>query len=167
MAERTILKNLSIIAVIFSLLFSSNTLGHRYFFSLTEIRTNEKTQHLEVIHELSLHDLEYAIALAEQIDFSPDTANYNEKLQAYIEENFSIEQNGLQVSLHWIGLDLTQEKAVFYQESKESLFLKGLVVKNHLLVDTYPTQVNIVNYQYAQETGSLTFTKKQRINSIK
>jgi len=40
------------------------------------------------------------------------------------------------------------------------------LVKNSILVDTYPKQVNTVNFQDTAIDGSLTFTKSQQITKI-
>ncbi|WP_425462566.1 DUF6702 family protein [Litorilituus lipolyticus] len=41
----------------------------------------------------------------------------------------------------------------------EQNFLKQLVVKNTILVDTYAKHVNTVNFQDSKEKGSLTFSR--------
>lgn len=150
-----------------ALLISVEASSHRYFFALTEVNLNPQSQHLEIIHEITAHDIEYAIALAEQIDFSPEHPDYEIKLKKYVETHFSLLQKKSSIPLIWIGVEISKDRVTFYQESKKSYFLEGLVVKNSLLVDTYPAQINMVNYQQGQIKGSLTFTDNKRTHIIK
>lgn len=149
------------------LLISMEASCHKYFFALTEMNVNPTSQHLEIIHELSTHDVEYAIALAEQIDFSPEHPQYEAKIRQYIEGHFSLSWQNNPIPLIYVGIEISKDHVNLYQESKKSYFLNGLVVKNSLLVDTYPTQINMVNYQQEQIKGSLTFTSNKSTHIIK
>ena len=153
--------------IAFALIISLDAAAHRYFFALTEISLNEKSQHIEVIHEVSLHDLESAISQVDKIDFSAEDPLYEKRLQQYIENEFSLLQKNIAIPLVWVGVEFSKYHATFYQESIKSYFLNGLVVKNSLLVDTYPTQINTVNYQQGLIKGSLTFTEHERTHIIK
>ena len=55
---------------------AANALAHRYFFSITDLRLNENTQAIEVIHQITAHDIDNAIAENQQIHFSVAHPNY-------------------------------------------------------------------------------------------
>ncbi len=70
------------------------------------------------------------------------------------------------IELVGVGLELNKGKVVIFQEAPLKNKLVGLVVKNDLLVDTYTTQVNTVNYQDSAIKGSLTFTESNTVAII-
>ena len=148
--------------------------AHRYFFGLTDLSVNPRTNNIEVIHQLTAHDLDNAIAEQRQIHFSPEHPEYEQLIQTYVEAHFKIVdvQSGKhqEIKLNWIGLEIAKGHVYIYQEANFENFLTGLVVKNDLLVDTYPKQVNTVNYKDNLISGSLTFStsvKTAKITKIK
>jgi len=140
--------------------------AHRFFFAITDINVNHKTDNIEIIHQFTLHDVENAIALQRQIKFSPEHPQYEQLIQQYFEKHFKIQNNNTNIKLTWVGLELVRDKIFIYQEAKYPNFLVGLVVKNDLLTDTYAKQVNTVNFQDNDAQGSLTFDKSQHIAKI-
>jgi len=145
---------------------AASAVAHKYYFGITELSINPKTQHIEVIHQFTAHDIENTIAEIQQVNFSPEHPKYDEYIQAYFERHFILEQNQQEIALEWIGLEIKLGKMFIYQESRSKNKLASLVVKNSLLVDTYAKQVNSVNYQENALAGSLTFTDSHRIDKI-
>jgi len=148
--------------------------AHRYFFGLTDLSVNPRTHNIEVIHQLTAHDIDNAIAEQQQIHFSPEHPQYEQLVQDYVEAHFTLidmrNNNKHEIKLNWIGLERAKGQVYIYQEANFENFLSGLVVKNDLLVDTYPKQVNTVNYDDGTITGSLTFSaaiKTAKIDKIK
>jgi len=77
------------------------------------------------------------------------------------------------LKLIWLGFEVKSGKIIAYQEhapkSKQESFLAELVVKNTILVDTYPRQVNTVNFQGKDKQGKalygcLTFDKGLKLS---
>jgi len=147
-----------------------SSVAHRYFFGLTELSVNPRTNNIEVIHQLTAHDVDNAIAEQHQIHFSPEHPEYEQLIQKYIEAHFKIidvhNEKDNEIKLNWIGLEVAKGHVYIYQEAKIENFLAGLVVKNDLLVDTYPKQVNTVNYKDNIISGSLTFSTSVKIATI-
>lgn len=137
--------------------------AHTYFFGFTEINLNQQSKHLEVIHQFTAHDIENVIAEIKQIHFSPEHPQYDEFIQQYIEQNFVLKEKNKEISLHWIGSEVKRGQLFAYQESVNENFFTKLLVKNTILTNTYPKQVNTVNYQNLGSTGkiegSLTFNQ--------
>lgn len=146
--------------------WSSFSSAHKYFFGLTELSVNPRTQSIEVIHQFTAHDIEYAIAESTQEHFSPGHEKYEIYIQSYVEEKFKLSRSGQEITLNWIGLELVKGNIYIYQEVPSQHFLQGIVVKNALLVDTNSKQVNTLNYQDAKVEGSLTFTHAEVIAKI-
>jgi|GEM_PF-367792 len=153
----------------------TSAIGHTYFFGVSDLIVNDKTQHFEIIHQFTAHDIENAIAEIKQIHFSPEHEKYDLYVQEYIEQGFSLKQNGIVIKLTWLGFEVKSGKIIAFQESspndKQESFLAELVVKNTILVDTYPRQVNTVNFQGKDKQGkalygSLTFDNRIKVVEI-
>lgn len=140
--------------------------AHTFFFGLTELSVNTKTNKIEIIHQFTAHDVENLIAEQKQINFSPEHSKYEKYIQEYFESHFLLSKDNSTIKLLWVGIESSKGKLFIYQESENKTFLLELVVKNDLLVDTYPNQVNTVNYQDAVIKGSLTFSQSQKLLKI-
>lgn len=153
----------------FSLLLigvTASAVAHKYYFGITELSINPKTQHIEIIHQFTAHDIENTIAETKQINFSPEHPKYDEYIKNYFEENFILEQNQKTISLTFIGLEVKVGKMFVYQESKSTHKLSNLVVRNALLINSFEKQVNSVNYDDGILVGSLTFMQSHQIDKI-
>jgi len=149
---------------------AGTTAAHTYFFSVTELNLNKTSKHIEVVHQLTAHDIENAIAEIQQVRFSPEHPQYDKFIQEYIEKHFILERNNKVIKMNWIGFEVKRGRIFAYQESASKNFLTNLVVKNAILVDTYDKQVNTVNYQSLSPTdkvqGSLTFDQSRKVAII-
>ena len=145
---------------------TASAVSHTYFFAITELSINSKNQQLEIIHQFTAHDIDNAIAEIEQINFSVAHPEYESYIQKYLDNHFKLSYKNQILDLNFIGLEVDKGKIYIYQEANKKINLASLVVKNDLLVDTYPKQVNTVNYQDNAISGSLTFTGSQRIIKI-
>jgi len=149
---------------------ATSTAAHTYFFGVTELNINSTSNHIEVIHQLTAHDIENAIAEIQQVHFSAEHPQYDKFIQNYIEEHFVLVRNNKVIKMNWIGFEIKRGRLFAYQESTSKNFLTNLVVKNAILVDTYDKQVNTVNYQNLSPTdkvqGSLTFDHSLRVAII-
>lgn len=165
--------NLSLSKILLSILLmgvAGTSAAHTYFFSVTELNLNNTSKHIEVIHQLTAHDIENAIAEIQQVHFSPEHPQYDKLIQDYIEDHFILARNNKIIKMNWIGFEVKRGQLFAYQESAYENFLTNLVVKNEILVDIYDKQVNTVNYQSLSSTdvvqGSLTFDESLRVAII-
>lgn len=150
--------------------FTSLVSSHTYFFAVSELNFNNVTKHIEVIHQITAHDIENAISEIHQINFSTEHPQYDKLVQAYIEKHFVLARNNTVIKMNWIGFEVKRGQIFAYQESADKNNLPNLVVKNSILVDTYAKQINTVNYQSLSSTepvqGSLTFDQSLRVAII-
>lgn len=146
---------------------AANAVAHRYFFSITNLALNERTQSIEVIHQITAHDIDNAIAEAKQIHFSVAHPDYESYIRHYVEAHFQLHYEGQAVTLNWLGLEINKGNIFIYQEAKFNHALLGLQVTNSLLTDNYERQVNTVNFHDKVIKGSLTFKRSVTINNIR
>lgn len=146
--------------------FAASAAAHTFFFGMTEINLNSQNKHLEIIHQFTAHDIENTIAELKQEHFSPEHPEYDQYIQAYFEKHFRVERNHKALQLNWLGFEIRRGQLFVYQESTHKNYLANLVVKNTILVDTYPKQINTVNYQDLTSPNKLqgSLTYNQSIN---
>jgi hypothetical protein len=140
--------------------------AHRYFFGITDLTLNEQSNHLEIVHQFSAHDLENLIAQQKNIKFSPEHPQYEALIADYFAHHFSIQTNNKIVKLNWIGFEFNQDLIVVYQESEYFDADTPVSITNTLLTNTYPKQINTVNYLIKNKYGSLTFNSKTPVTKI-
>jgi len=145
---------------------AANALAHRYFFSITDLTLNENSHVIEVIHQITAHDIDNAIAQAKQIHFSTAHPDYDKLIRQYVEAHFQLHYQQQQVPLTWVGLEINKGNIYIYQEAKFANSLLGLEISNSLLISSYPKQINTVNYRDKSIKGSLTFKRSVTINKI-
>ncbi|WP_085300650.1 DUF6702 family protein [Cognaticolwellia mytili] len=145
---------------------AANAAAHRYFFSITELSLNKNNQSIEIIHQITAHDIDNAIAEINQIHFSVAHPDYETIIRQYIENNFQLDYQGKTLVLNWIGLEVIKGNIFIYQEAKFHHSLLGLKITNKLLTDHYPKQINTVNFHDKAIKGSLTFKRSVTINEI-
>jgi hypothetical protein len=153
-------------AIFFYLLSMPLVIGHTYFFGMTELSNNVKTQHIEIIHELTAHDVEYVIAQQKNISFSSEHPHYEEYIKNYIEQHFQIFQKNKPIVLQWVGLRFSHGKMIIYQESIQPIHTYLFKIKHSILMDYNAKQVNTLNYRLPKKTGSLTFLIKHLYRQI-
>ncbi len=145
---------------------AANALAHRYFFSITDLALNENSQSIELIHQITAHDIDNAIAEAKQIHFSVAHPDYESIIRQYVEEHFQLHYQDKALILNWIGLEVIKGNIFIYQEAEFHHSLLGLKIINKLLTDRYPKQINTVNFHDKAIKGSLTFKRSVTINEI-
>ncbi|KGJ88540.1 DUF6702 family protein [Colwellia psychrerythraea] len=146
-----------IFAISFYIGLVASATSHTYFFGVSDIYANPNTQHLEIVHQFTAHDIENAIAESKQIHFSAEHKDYDLYIQQYFEQQFSLEKSQVEIPLTWLGFELTSGKIIAYQESKGANLLPQIMVKNAILIDTYPRQINTVNFQGIDLNGGALF----------
>lgn len=159
--------------VLFSIMFmgiAASVAAHRYFFGMTDINLNKQNKHIEIIHQFTAHDIENTLAEITQEHFSPEHPKYEQYIQTYFENNFEIKRGNKIVQLNWLGFEVKRGQLFAYQESPHKNDLTNLMVKNTLLINTYPKQINTVNYQDLTSPnmlqGSLTYNQSLSVAVI-
>jgi len=138
--------------------------AHRMPGSLSTIKPNPNTGAIEVIHRLHNHDAELGvITILNDRSMTLEQLVGRAQLALYVEERFlvaAVEDGsvGAPLSLELIGAELDGEFILVYQELKGEM-PPEIAVRNDILRDVFPDQVNHVNIAVGGEVRSLTFQK--------
>jgi hypothetical protein len=146
--------------------------GHRMPGSLSTIKKNPNTGGIEVIHRLHTHDAELGvITIMNDRSISLEQLVGRAQLALYVEERFlvaAVENGsiGTPLPLELVGAELDGEFILVYQELNVELPRK-IAVRDDILRDVFPDQVNHVNIAIDGEVLSLTFQEDDEWHSTR
>jgi len=141
--------------------------GHRMPGSLSTIKRNTETGSIEVIHRLHNHDAELGVVtVSGDRSQTLDQLVGRARLALYVEEKFSLanvtdDAVGAPLDLTLIGAELDGEFVLVFQELAGEL-PPAVAVRNDILRDVFPSQVNHVNIATGDTVRSLTFADEDR-----
>lgn len=136
--------------------------AHRMPGSLSTIKTNAETGIIEIIHRLHIHDAELGmVVLTGERQLTLDQLAGRARLALYVEEQFAIApvvagQIGQRLPLELIGAELDGDFVLVYQQYTGDL-PAAIAVRDAILNDVFPGQINHVNVASGDEIRSLTF----------
>ncbi len=137
----------------------SLSLAHRAPGSLTTIKWNQASERTEIIHRLHTHDAELGVGSSLGIpDLSVEEVEGRAMIAIYVEERFHIKSNGNEFQLELLGAELSGKYIFVYQESPSRL-ARNILVRDDILRDAFPSQLNQVNIEDGDSVRSLFFTK--------
>lgn len=151
---------------------TATAFAHRMPGSLSTIKTNPASGTIEIIHRLHNHDAEQGIVtVLGDRSITLEQLVGRAHLALYVEERFIIAaivdgKIGAPLELELIGAELDGEYVLVYQELKGALPAE-IAVRNDILRDVFPEQVNQVNIATAGEVRSLTFQEKDQWHSTR
>ena len=150
--------SLMVIAVI----IAATASAHRMPGSLSTIKRNPSTGSTEIIHRLHNHDAEFGvIAVLKDNTISLDTLVGRAHLSLYVEERFlisAVEDGAVAepLEIELIGAELDGEFVLIYQEIAGEL-PDEFAVRNDILRDVLPEQINHVNIAIGDTVRTLSF----------
>jgi len=119
--------------------------AHNYHMGLTDISFNARTGSTEIVHTYTAHDVEALLMNLYQRNFDLGTEEDQAVFRRYIEKQFSITAGGKRLPVQWVGMEARSDSIIVYQEIEKTLLPRGAVLRNAVLSDFLPTQVNTVN----------------------
>jgi len=153
------------VAILLATLFAATTcLAHRVPECMTTIERNPNTGTIEIVHRLHAHDAEQALAAAlRKPQLTLDTLEAQAQLALYVEKRFQIvdRASGKPIELKLIGAELDGDDILVFQESNTPL-PRSLAMRNDVLRETLPNQVNTVNISLDSQMRTLVFAKEDR-----
>jgi len=136
--------------------------AHRLPESLTTVDWNPASGTLEIIHRLHSHDAELALAqLLEEPGISLLDLRGRAQLALYVEKRFHMAlledgRLGTLLALTMVGVELQGDTVLIYQEFEGAL-PGPMALRNDVLRDVYPDQVNQVNIDLGAGVRTLFF----------
>lgn len=142
--------------------------GHSRKAAITRVVLNERTGVIEVMHRFSLHDAEHAAPLIwpEEDNATMRTDVWQIAFASYVAERFSLRYvRGELVPLKLVGQEVEGEFLWVYQEAPLGDGL-AFEVTHRALRDIWPTQANMVNFEFRGVVRTITFAAKESVKHI-
>ena len=144
-------------AIFATLSLSPAVLAHRAPGSLSTIEYNPRTGNTEIVHRLHSHDAELGIgAVIERPDLSVLSLEDRALIALYVEEQFRIESEEGPLRPGLVGAELAADYLLIYQELPGEL-PDVIRVRDDILRDVFPEQINQVNIDVGGTVHSLVF----------
>ena len=130
--------------------------------SLSTVKFNTVSGNVEIIHRLHNHDAELGImTVLDDRTLTLDELIGQAQLALYVEQRFNIatvngDAVGAPLDLELVGAEPDGEFVLIYQELKGPLPTR-IAVRDDILRDVFPEQVNQVNIAAAGKVRSLVF----------
>jgi len=153
------MKKIAILFLLFTLAFSS----HKYYLSLTQIEYNKDQDSLEVIINVFMDDIEFAINKEYSVDLRLTTKQELEDVdsyfQKYLRKNLRFLVNKELVNYNFIGKEYEGDLVYFYLEVNVSDSPVSLEVYNTILVTYFEQQQNIIKFKKGSDRQSKILSK--------
>lgn len=147
----------SVVAVL-TLGIAVSAAAHREPGSLTTIQWNASSGRTEIVHRLHSHDAELGVGEVMGIaDLSVLDLEGRAIIALYVEARFRIAADEEDIELDLIGAELAGDYLLVYQEHSAELPVQ-IRVRDSILRDVYPAQVNQVNIEDGDTVHSLVFS---------
>lgn len=167
---KKILRN-SLVFIAAITLFSSFTLLHEFFISITSIDFNHKSNKLEFSCQFTAHDVEEAILNIHDIDLNLGEPNEYEKADSllflYIQSNFEVNSKE-EISYNYVGKEVNLDETLWvYIESEEIIKPTELVITNTFLIDDFDSQSNITHVNFGKRQQTFSFNRISKTHTYK
>ena len=145
-------------ALLMALLLAVPAAAHQQKITISTVSHNPRTEMLEIVHRITLHDAEHALkSLGVK---APDIINDAESRRAfatYITKRFSITRDGQPVGLLLLGSEIESGSLFIYQEAPSPGRGSLLRISSQILTDISPRQENRVNLGAGTKVETLIF----------
>lgn len=132
--------------------------AHRAPGSLTTIKWNAQSGKTEIIHRLHSHDAEIGVGTMIGVnDISVLSLEGRAYIALYVEERFAIASQQGALPLDLIGAELAADHVLVYQERPGRLTGR-IRVRDDILRDAFPSQINQVNVEDGGVVRTLAFS---------
>jgi hypothetical protein len=141
-------KNKAPVVLLVALFISSGWFMHKFYVSLTEIRYNADTERIEVSMRIFPDDLDLALMertgnrtlLGTELE-SPEADSL---LMIYLLQDFNLKVNGKEIVLNYLGKEPETNAIWCYLESSKIPPPETITIRNAILTEYFPDQVNII-----------------------
>ena len=136
--------------------------AHRFHFGMTDISYNARTKSTEIVHTYTAHDIDALLLARHGRQFDLGEPEDQQVLRKYIESQFWLAgKDGKRLPVKWVGMTVDAQSVTVYQELEQSPLSRTAVIRQGVLMDLLPEQVNTVNINEGGAVHSLTFMRQR------
>jgi hypothetical protein len=134
-------------------------LAHQQKIAISTVSVNPRTERIEVVHQVPVHDAEHALR-AQGIKSADivGSADSREAFARYVARRFLFEVDGEAVSLDYVGSEISGGSLMVYQEAPAPRADAMARVNSQILTDVWARQENRVNLGSGTNVTTFIFT---------
>jgi hypothetical protein len=157
---------LAVLALVVAPLGGGAALAHQQKIAISSIAVNPRTERLELVHQVPVHDAEHALkrqGIAADIIASDKS---REAFASYVARRFKLEAAGKPVALAYVGSEIIGGNLMVYQEAAKPRSGATLSVNSQILTDVWARQENRVNIGGGTKVRTFVFTVNEPAHSF-
>jgi hypothetical protein len=154
------MKNFYKIFGILSILFAMSFAVADFYSSMTKVDYVEGSKTMKFTTKMNTSHI------SEAIKINPNTASFEAEVKKYVNNNFDIAINGSDKVLTFTGSQVSGESVYVYFETGGVSDISSLKIKNTILLNTFPKQLNLVNIAYKGQQKTLNFQRGKEVNEV-
>lgn len=131
-----------------------------FFSSMTKVDYVEGSKTLKFTTKLNTDHISNAIKI------HPETAGFEAEVKKYVNKTFDVYVNGQPKNLTFTGSQVNGESVWVYFETSGVSDLNSLKIRNAILLETYPKQLNVVNVAYKGQMKTLNFLRGRETGEV-
>lgn len=135
-------------------------IGVDFFSSMTKIDYIDGSKTLKFTTKLNTSHISQAVKI------DPATAGFDAEVKKYIDANVDVSINGSPKSMTFTGSQVNGESVWVYYEIGGVSDISKITIRNNILIDQFPKQVNIVNLNYKGNLKTVNFQKGKETQEI-
>ncbi len=138
---------------------------HKEYYSLTKITHNPKEKTLEITMRLFTDDMELVLSKqykkALELGTKLEVSDANQLLEIYINQQFKIATNKVDLSYKFIGKEFEKDLMYLYFEVADVRDFTQMSVQNNILTAYFTTQENITKIKAYDQHKTMLLTKRK------
>lgn len=131
-----------------------------FFSSMTKVDYVDGNKTLKFTTKLNTDHISNAIKIR------PETAGFEAEVKKYVNKTFDVYVNGQPKTLTFTGSQVNGESVWVYFETGGVSDINELKIRNAILLETYPKQLNVVNVAYKGQQKTMNFIRGKETNSV-
>jgi len=158
-------KRICLALVLVVLLINGAWLMHEFYVSITELRYNTQSERFEVSIRIFPDDLDRALlertGIHTQLATELEHKSADSLLMVYLLEDFSIQLDGREIELDYLGKEPESDAIWCYLESSKVSSPETITVRNEILTEYFMDQINIIQVYHGKWNKGLMLNRNQ------
>lgn len=152
-------KLIGIITAVILLITMSFTISD-FYSSLTKVDYAEGSKTLKFSTKLNSGHISQVLKI------NPSTTAFEAEVKRYVNDHVDVYVNGQSKPLTFTGSQVNGETVWVYYEAKGVSDISSLRIKNNIMLEAFPKQMNLVNIAYKGIQKNMTFMKGKEVNEV-
>ena len=148
-----------LIGLLLSVPLATAALAHQQKTAISTVSVNPRTDRLELVHQVPVHDAEHALRVqGAEVPDIVGSADSREAFARYVTRRFLLQVAGEAVTPHYVGSEIVGGSLMVYQDAPAPAPGAGVRINSQILTDVWARQENRVNIGSGTQVTTFIFT---------